>query len=92
MIAKTDTCSLLGIDAILVEVEVDLSSGFPGFAIVRVYLTPSISGTSFVILGFHYRGIKQHVIAWLDPFRPYTGAVIPSDKIGPKCIIPLQNR
>jgi magnesium chelatase family protein len=34
MIAKTYTCSLLGIDAILVEVEVDLSSGFPGFATV----------------------------------------------------------
>ena len=34
MIAKTYTCSLLGIDAILVEVEVDLASGFPGFATV----------------------------------------------------------
>ena len=34
MIAKTYTCSLLGIDAILVEVEVDLASGFPGFAMV----------------------------------------------------------
>ncbi len=34
MIAKTYTCSLLGIDAILVEVEVDLSSGFPGFSTV----------------------------------------------------------
>jgi len=30
MIAKTYTCSLLGIDAILVEVEVDLASGLPG--------------------------------------------------------------
>jgi len=34
MIAKTYTCSLLGIDAILVEVEVDLASGFPGFSTV----------------------------------------------------------
>ena len=34
MIAKTYTCSLLGIDAILVEVEVDLSSGLPYFATV----------------------------------------------------------
>jgi magnesium chelatase family protein len=34
LIAKTYTCSLLGIDAILVEVEVDLASGFPGFATV----------------------------------------------------------
>ncbi len=34
MIAKTYTCSLLGIDAILVEVEVDLASGLPGFATV----------------------------------------------------------
>jgi magnesium chelatase family protein len=34
MIAKTYTCSLLGIDAILVEVEVDLASGFPGFTTV----------------------------------------------------------
>ena len=34
VIAKTYTCSLLGIDAILVEVEVDLASGFPGFATV----------------------------------------------------------
>ena len=34
MIAKTYTCSLLGIDAMLVEVEVDLASGFPGFATV----------------------------------------------------------
>ncbi len=34
MIAKTHTCSLLGIDAVLVEVEVDLASGFPGFATV----------------------------------------------------------
>ncbi len=34
MIAKTHTCSLLGIDAILVEVEVDLASGLPGFATV----------------------------------------------------------
>ena len=34
MIAKTYTCSLLGIDAILVEVEVDLAPGFPGFATV----------------------------------------------------------
>jgi magnesium chelatase family protein len=34
LIAKTYTCSLLGIDAILVEVEVDLSSGFPGFSTV----------------------------------------------------------
>jgi hypothetical protein len=32
MIAKTYTCSLLGIDAILVEV--DLASGLPGFATV----------------------------------------------------------
>jgi magnesium chelatase family protein len=34
VIAKTYTCSLLGIDAILVEVEVDLASGLPGFATV----------------------------------------------------------
>jgi magnesium chelatase family protein len=34
LIAKTYTCSLLGIDAILVEVEVDLASGLPGFATV----------------------------------------------------------
>jgi magnesium chelatase family protein len=34
MIAKTYTCSLLGIDAILVEVEVDLASGLPGFSTV----------------------------------------------------------
>jgi magnesium chelatase family protein len=34
MIAKTYACSLLGIDAILVEVEVDLASGLPGFATV----------------------------------------------------------
>ena len=34
MIAKTYTCSLLGIDAILVEVEVDLASGLPTFATV----------------------------------------------------------
>lgn len=34
MISKTYTCSLLGIDAILVEVEVDLSPGLPYFATV----------------------------------------------------------
>jgi magnesium chelatase family protein len=34
LIAKTYTCSLLGIDAILVEVEVDLASGLPGFSTV----------------------------------------------------------
>ncbi|MFZ0931891.1 MAG: YifB family Mg chelatase-like AAA ATPase [Syntrophobacteraceae bacterium] len=34
MIAKTYTCSLLGIDAILVEVEVDLASGLPAFSTV----------------------------------------------------------
>jgi magnesium chelatase family protein len=34
LIAKTYTCSLLGIDAILVEVEVDLSPGLPAFATV----------------------------------------------------------
>jgi len=34
MIAKTYTCSLLGIDAILVEVEVDVSPGLPFFATV----------------------------------------------------------
>ena len=34
MIAKTYTCSLLGIDALLVEVEVDLASGLPGFSTV----------------------------------------------------------
>jgi len=34
MIAKIHTCSLLGIDAILVEVEVDLSPGLPGFSTV----------------------------------------------------------
>ena len=39
MIAKTYTCSLLGIDALLVEVEADLSSGLPGFSIVIPYLT-----------------------------------------------------
>jgi hypothetical protein len=39
MIAKTCTCSLLGIDAILVEVEVDIASGLPGLSIVRGYLT-----------------------------------------------------
>jgi magnesium chelatase family protein len=32
MIARTYTCSLLGIDALLVEVEVDLSPGLPAFA------------------------------------------------------------
>ncbi len=32
MIAKTHTCSLLGIDAVLVEVEVDLASGLPSFS------------------------------------------------------------
>ena len=31
MIAKTYTCSLLGIDAVLVEVEVDISPGFVAF-------------------------------------------------------------
>jgi magnesium chelatase family protein len=34
MIAKTYTCSLLGIDALLVEVEVDLSRGLPYFSII----------------------------------------------------------
>ncbi len=34
MIAKTYTCSLLGIDAVAVEVEVDISSGLPYFATV----------------------------------------------------------
>ncbi|MDR3566503.1 MAG: YifB family Mg chelatase-like AAA ATPase [Syntrophobacteraceae bacterium] len=34
MIAKTYTCSLLGIDAVLVEVEVDIASGLPGFSTV----------------------------------------------------------
>lgn len=34
MIAKTYAYSLLGIDAILVEVEVDQASGLPGFATV----------------------------------------------------------
>jgi magnesium chelatase family protein len=34
MIAKTYTCSLLGIEAIPAEVEVDLASGFSGFATV----------------------------------------------------------
>ncbi len=34
MIAKTYTCSLGGIDANLVEVEVDLASGLPGFSTV----------------------------------------------------------
>ncbi len=34
MIAKTYTCSLLGIDALLVEVEADLSPGLPYFAMV----------------------------------------------------------
>jgi magnesium chelatase family protein len=34
MIAKTYACSLLGIDAILVEVEVDVSPGLPLFATV----------------------------------------------------------
>ncbi|MEN6439509.1 MAG: YifB family Mg chelatase-like AAA ATPase [Syntrophobacter sp.] len=34
MIAKTHTCSLLGIDAVPVEVEVDISSGLPNFATV----------------------------------------------------------
>lgn len=34
MIAKTYTCSLLGIDAILVEVEVDLAHGLPSFSTV----------------------------------------------------------
>ncbi|MEN6441408.1 MAG: magnesium chelatase domain-containing protein [Syntrophobacter sp.] len=34
MIAKTHTCSLLGIDAILVEVEVDISFGLPNFSTV----------------------------------------------------------
>ncbi len=34
MIAKTSTCSLLGIDAILVEVEVDIASGLPGLSVV----------------------------------------------------------
>jgi len=31
---RQNLCSLLGLDAILVEVEVDLASGFPGFATV----------------------------------------------------------
>jgi magnesium chelatase family protein len=35
MIAKTYSFSLMGIDAILVEVEVDLSPGLPAFTIVR---------------------------------------------------------
>lgn len=34
MIAKTYTCSLLGIDAVPIEVEVDISSGLPYFATV----------------------------------------------------------
>ncbi len=34
MIAKTYTCSLLGIDAVSVEVEVDISAGLPYFATV----------------------------------------------------------
>ena len=34
MIAKTYTCSLLGIEAFLVKVEVDLASGLPGFSTV----------------------------------------------------------
>lgn len=34
MIAKTYTCSTLGVDAVLVEVEVDLSPGFVNFAVV----------------------------------------------------------
>ena len=34
LISKTYTCSLLGIDAVLVEVEVDIAPGLPYFATV----------------------------------------------------------
>lgn len=34
MLAKVDTCAINGIDAYLVEVEVDISSGIPAFEIV----------------------------------------------------------
>jgi magnesium chelatase family protein len=34
MIAKTYSCTLLGIDAVVVEVEVDISPGLPYFATV----------------------------------------------------------
>jgi hypothetical protein len=44
MIAKTYTCSLLGIDALLVEVEVDLSPGLPYFATIIDYLIGKATG------------------------------------------------
>ncbi len=40
MIAKTYTYSLLGIDAVMVEVEVDLASGFPGFSTAGLPTNP----------------------------------------------------
>jgi hypothetical protein len=47
MIAKTYTCSRLGIDAILVEVEVDPSPGLPTFAKVNIFIGASHSRMSF---------------------------------------------
>ena len=66
MIAKTYTCSLLGIDALLVEVEADLSSGLPGFSIVMPYLTrltPQLPGNS----GFHGSARRGRFMEDLGP-------------------------
>jgi hypothetical protein len=41
MIADTYTCTLLGIDGLLVEVEVDLSPGSPAFSTVTIVFNDS---------------------------------------------------
>jgi len=75
LIAKTYTCSLLGIDALLVEVEVDLASGLPGFSIVRAYLTWLISRVQAGITGFHH--------TWADGIAS-TAIIIPYGAPAPR--------
>jgi hypothetical protein len=73
MIAKTYTCSLLGIDAILVEVEVDLASGLPGSATVG--LPDNIVKASRTRQTQRYRVFKLNTIKGLHQLPAALNAV-----------------
>lgn len=70
MIAKIDSCSVRGIDGILVEVEVDISRGLPGFQIVglpEISVKESKDRVKTAIKNSGYRFPMEKVVVNLAP-------------------------
>ena len=84
MLTKTKTCALIGLDGVIVEVEVDISPGLPAFTVVGLPDTSVQESRERVRAAIRNSGFEF-------PMRRITVSLAPADlrKAGPAYDLPI---